>query len=109
VYRAEGEQVHEQYLPNGQPLSNTEVYVLDRHGQPVPEGVIGELCIGGAGVGLGYVNDAELTAKHFVANPFSAGRLYKTGDQARWLADGNLEFIGRVDRQVKLRCNNKRR
>jgi len=90
-------------VPIGKPLANVQVHLLDAFGQLVPVGVAGELCIGGAGVGRGYRNRAELTAEKFVANPFGAGRLYKTGDVARWLADGTLEYLGRVDEQVKIR------
>jgi len=93
-------------IPIGRPLANTNVYVLDARGAPVPVGVPGELCIGGAGVGLGYLNRPELTAERFVPDPFTddaAARMYRTGDRARFLPDGNLQFVGRLDRQVKLR------
>jgi amino acid adenylation domain-containing protein/thioester reductase-like protein len=93
-------------VPLGQPLANTQVYVLDEQLQLVPIGVPGELYIGGAGLARGYLNQPELTAARFIQNPFvsdSQARLYKTGDQVRYLSDGNLEFLGRVDRQVKIR------
>ncbi|GAA4897720.1 hypothetical protein GCM10023223_10040 [Stackebrandtia albiflava] len=87
----------------GRPLANTSAYVVDRFGNPLPAGVPGELLIGGAGVARGYLNRPELTAERFVPNPFGPGRLYRTGDRARWLPDGELEFLGRFDDQVKLR------
>ncbi len=93
-------------VPIGRPIANTQVYVLDRHGQPVPIGVPGELYIGGLGLAQGYLNRPELTAEKFIPSPFdnpSTDRLYKTGDLARYLPDGNIEFLGRLDNQLKIR------
>ena len=87
----------------GKGIANTSVYILNRHLEPVPTGVVGDLYIGGAGLARGYLNRPEETAEKFIPNPFGQGRLYKTGDLARWLPDGNLEFLGRADDQVKLR------
>jgi amino acid adenylation domain-containing protein len=90
----------------GRPLADLQAYILDGYGQLVPIGVAGELHIAGAGVARGYLNRPELTAEKFIPNPFSGdpgARLYKTGDLCRWLADGNIEFAGRIDQQVKIR------
>ena len=92
-------------IPIGCPISNTQVYILDAYLQPVPIGVPGELHIGGAGLARGYLNRPELTDEKFIPKPFEAGgsRLYKTGDLARYLPDGNIEYLGRIDNQVKIR------
>ena len=89
--------------PIGRPLPNTQVFILDTQLQPVPVGVPGELYIGGSGVARGYLNRPALTAEKFIANPFGPGRLYQTGDRVRWRPDGNLEYLGRLDNQVKVR------
>ncbi|MEG4809778.1 amino acid adenylation domain-containing protein [Microcoleus sp. F8-D3] len=93
-------------LPIGRPLGNVQTYILDGNRQPVPIGVPGELHIGGAGLARGYLNRPELTDERFIRNPFSdfsTSRLYKTGDLARYLNDGNIEYLGRIDDQVKVR------
>lgn len=110
-------------VPIGRAIANTQVYILDRHLQPVPIGVPGELYAGGAGLARGYLNRPDLTAERFIPNPFinkesglenaenrsvssllpSSNRLYKTGDLARYLPDGNIEYLGRTDNQVKIR------
>ncbi|MGY2329223.1 amino acid adenylation domain-containing protein [Pseudomonas sp. SDT2931_S440] len=90
-------------VPIGRPIANTQIHLLDAHLQPVPLGVVGEICIGGHGVAKGYLNRPELTAEKFVDDPFGDGLLYRTGDLGRWSADGLLECIGRNDDQVKIR------
>lgn len=93
-------------IPIGKPISNTQIYVLDAHYQPVPVGVVGEVHIAGDGLARGYLHRPHLTAEKFVPNPFSAKpgqRMYKTGDLARFLPDGNIEYLGRIDNQVKIR------
>jgi amino acid adenylation domain-containing protein/FkbH-like protein len=93
-------------VPIGRPVANTQVYVLDRWLQPTPIGVPGELYLGGIQVGRGYHNKPELTAERFIKDPFSntpGARLYKTGDLCRWLADGVVEYLGRLDFQIKIR------
>ncbi|MEG3973726.1 amino acid adenylation domain-containing protein [Microcoleus sp. herbarium8] len=93
-------------LPIGRPLGNVQTYILDGNRQPVPIGIPGELHIGGAGLARGYLNRPELTSERFIRNPFSESateRLYKTGDLARYLNDGNIEYLDRIDDQVKIR------
>jgi amino acid adenylation domain-containing protein/non-ribosomal peptide synthase protein (TIGR01720 family) len=87
----------------GSPIANTQVFVLDRHGNPMPLGAAGELYIGGAGLARGYLNRPDLMAAAFVPNPLGEGRLYRTGDIVRFRRDGKLEFLGRRDHQVKVR------
>jgi amino acid adenylation domain-containing protein len=89
--------------PIGEPIPDLSLYLLDRHREPVPRGVVGELFVGGAGVARGYLNRSELTAERFIENPFGSGRLYRTGDVARRLPGGELDFRGRMDDQVKIR------
>lgn len=92
--------------PIGHPIANVSVYLVDRHLQPVPIGIPGELCIGGISVGRGYLGRPGLTAMKFIPDPFGkipGARLYRTGDMARYLPNGDIEFLGRIDRQVKLR------
>ncbi len=93
-------------VPIGRPIANISIFVLDKHLNPVPIGAAGELHIGGEGVARGYLNQPALTAEKFIPNPFatdSADRLYKSGDMARYLPDGNIEYLGRIDQQVKIR------
>jgi amino acid adenylation domain-containing protein len=87
----------------GRPLPHLSVYVLDANSQPVPIGVRGELYVGGESVARGYLNRAELTALRFLENPFGEGKIYRSGDLGRWLASGELEYLGRADNQVKVR------
>ncbi len=91
-------------LPIGRPIANTQLYIFNALLQPVPIGVAGELYVGGVGVGRGYLNNPELTQLAFIAHPFAeSGRLYKTGDKARYLPDGNIQYLDRIDYQVKVR------
>nr|WP_233466978.1 non-ribosomal peptide synthetase [Dolichospermum flos-aquae] len=93
----------DQKISIGRPIANAQIYILDSHLQPVPIGVPGELHIGGAGLARGYLNRPELTQEKFIPNPFDNSKLYKTGDLARYLPDGNIEYLGRIDHQVKIR------
>ncbi|HST22773.1 MAG TPA: amino acid adenylation domain-containing protein [Blastocatellia bacterium] len=96
----------ERIMPIGRPVGNTQAYILDGHLQPVPIGIPGELCIGGAQVAHGYLNRPELTAERFITDPYSKrqkGNLYRTGDLTRFRDDGSIEFLGRIDHQVKIR------
>ena len=104
--RRQDESLRLHTVPIGRPLANATAYLLDESLRPVPIGVLGELHIGGPGVARGYVNRPELTAEKFIPDPFSDGqdaRLYKTGDLVRYRPDGNIEFLGRIDNQIKIR------
>ncbi|MED1741238.1 amino acid adenylation domain-containing protein [Bacillus swezeyi] len=93
-----------QAIPIGKPISNSTAFIVDESGQLAPIGVPGELCVGGDGVAKGYLHRPDLTSEAFVQHPFQPGKtMYKTGDLARWLPDGNLEYISRMDRQIKIR------
>ncbi|TBO44299.1 non-ribosomal peptide synthetase [Pedobacter kyonggii] len=93
-------------VPIGKPIDNFKIYIVDHHMQLLPACIEGELCVSGIGVARGYLNKIELTREKFIDNPFEEGtRLYKTGDLARWLPDGNIEYLGRIDEQVKIRGN----
>ncbi|MFK7784784.1 MAG: amino acid adenylation domain-containing protein, partial [Crocinitomicaceae bacterium] len=104
VYKLENEeQVKSGGIPIGKPLQNVELFILNEAGLTQPLGVAGEICIGGTALAQGYLNNAELTEKKFVENALSsAGRIYRTGDLGRWLSNGNIEFLGRVDDQFKI-------
>ena len=90
-------------VPIGKPIANTQIYILDDHLNPVPIGIAGELYIGGDCVGRGYLNRPELTQQNFIPNPFAKGQLYKSGDLACYLSNGDIQFLGRKDNQVKIR------
>ncbi|WP_019506242.1 non-ribosomal peptide synthetase [Pleurocapsa sp. PCC 7319] len=95
---------HNNNLPIGRPIANTQIYILDELLQPVPIGVVGEIYIGSVGIAKGYLNRPELTEQRFIINPFDdSEKLYKTGDLARYLPNGELEYLGRIDHQVKIR------
>lgn len=107
AYRIPSENISS-IVPIGRPIPNVQNYILDRNRRPVPIGIPGELCIGGAGVTVGYLNDPQNTALKFIELSFDGEpvqRIYQTGDRARYLPDGNIEFLGRVDQQVKIRGN----
>ncbi len=90
-------------IPIGSPIANSTAYIVSTNGSLLPVGISGELWVGGDGVSAGYLNNPELTNEKFIENPFGDGIIYKTGDLAKWLPDGNIEFIGRIDNQVKIR------
>ncbi|MEP0264420.1 amino acid adenylation domain-containing protein [Dokdonia sp.] len=90
-------------IPIGKPIANTQTFILDEDHKIIPIGVVGEICVGGAGLAKGYLNRPELTLQKFITHPYKEGeRLYKTGDLGKWLPDGNIEFLGRKDDQVKI-------
>jgi amino acid adenylation domain-containing protein len=102
LYKYDPQKDGREFVPIGSPAANTQIYVLDQNMRPVAENIIGELCISGDGLALGYLNKDDLTRAKFVDHPFIDGRrLYRSGDRARWLADGRLEYLGRNDEQVK--------
>ncbi|QOQ56761.1 non-ribosomal peptide synthase/polyketide synthase [Bacillus amyloliquefaciens] len=104
IYRYDAVKDRRESVPIGTAAANMSIYVLDENRKPVPVGVPGEIYISGAGVARGYLNRSELTAEKFVDDPFEPGaKMYKTGDLAKWLADGNIEYAGRIDEQVKIR------
>nr|WP_295873271.1 non-ribosomal peptide synthase/polyketide synthase [uncultured Chitinophaga sp.] len=104
IYHVTPQAVLNSVIPIGKPVANNVIYILDEQEAVLPIGVFGEICIGGAGLAEGYLHQPEMTAAKFVTHPFLAGeRIYKTGDIGRWLPDGNIEYLGRKDDQVKVR------
>jgi amino acid adenylation domain-containing protein len=105
-YTAEEEKEYLGIIPIGKPYPGSKIYILDENLAPVPIGFKGELCVSGPSLARGYLNNDELTKQKFVNNPYESGtRLYRTGDLARWKQDGNIEFLGRIDQQVKIKGN----
>ncbi len=103
-YKANAGDQYPAFVPVGRPVSNTRIYILDQQQQLLPFGALGEIYIGGDGVARGYLNRPELTSERFLNDPFCPGeRMYRTGDLGRWLADGNMEYLGRIDDQIKIR------
>ncbi|PTF53988.1 non-ribosomal peptide synthetase, partial [Staphylococcus cohnii] len=90
-------------IPIGKPIANIQAYIMNEDNNLMGIGVPGELCIGGVGVTDGYLNRPDLTQEKFIDNPFGEGKLYRTGDLAKWSAEGNVEYLGRIDEQVKIR------
>ncbi|BEV02807.1 amino acid adenylation domain-containing protein [Chryseobacterium gambrini] len=105
VYKLEkGSDLDSATISIGKPIANTQIYILDSHGHLVPVGVSGEMYISGAGLARGYLNREDLTEEKFIANPFISGtKMYRTGDLGKWLPDGSIEYMGRIDHQVKIR------
>lgn len=104
IHRFDAKQDIAASVPIGRPIANAQIFLLDEYGDPVPTGLLGEICIGGVGVADGYVNRAELTAQRFIeATALDGARVYRTGDLGRWTVDGRLEYLGRGDAQVKVR------
>jgi fengycin family lipopeptide synthetase D len=103
-YKISGSEEKDRYVTIGKPLKNTSIYILDKNFSLVSMGAKGEIFIGGDGISNGYLNRQEFTQEKFILNPFKEGeRLYRTGDMARWLRDGNIEYLGRIDNQIKIR------
>lgn len=94
---------NDRQIPIGKPIDNTQIYILDKHMRPLPVNIPGEIFIGGVGIARGYCNALDQTQLKFIKNPWGSGNLYRTGDIAKWRTDGNIEFLGRVDNQIKLR------
>ncbi|HEX3044130.1 MAG TPA: non-ribosomal peptide synthetase [Bacillota bacterium] len=104
AWKAGTETIYEKSVPIGKPITNTQVYIVDKNLKLQPIGLIGEICVAGAGLARNYLNKPELTAARFVENPFTPGqKMYLTGDLGRWRPDGNIDFLGRMDNQVKVR------